>query len=341
MRYESLIGVVLLFVSLGAAPLPPHEKFPGVRVIDAPLRRFEGHRDAVHRVIFSPDGALAASCASDRTIRLWDIKTGKEVHTFRGHLKAIHAICFSPDGRSLASGSEDGIVKIWDIHTGEQTAELDAHNRRVNCVLYHPGNKAILTGSCDTMLRAFDPRTEKLLAWYGNRGCVESIAMSANPHICATGTVGGYVCVFDLSTLKRTLLIHADDKVVSAVAFTHDQRWIISRGQATGIRIWDAKTGQEVKKLGFASRVDDTFSLSPDDRYLALTLHYDVLLVDIATAKPLARFRAGQTVAADAVFSPNGKYILSGGSHGMPSFGLPANSLFLWDVHAALEPSTP
>ena len=74
-----------------------------------------------------PDGRLA-SCSWDRTIRLWDVKTGAESALLEGHSDGVFALCVLPDGR-LASGSLDNTIRLWDVKTGAETARLEIDSR--------------------------------------------------------------------------------------------------------------------------------------------------------------------------------------------------------------------
>jgi WD40 repeat protein len=82
-----------------------------------PLHILRGHVGYVWKVKFSADGRFLASGSWDATVKIWDVKTGKELRTLRGHAGIIYALAFSPDGRRLATGSGSaghGEVKIWD-----------------------------------------------------------------------------------------------------------------------------------------------------------------------------------------------------------------------------------
>ena len=57
---------------------------------------------------FSPDGKTLASGSMDKTIKLWDVATGKEQATLKGHTGWVSSVAYSPDGKTLASGSGDG-----------------------------------------------------------------------------------------------------------------------------------------------------------------------------------------------------------------------------------------
>jgi hypothetical protein len=63
-----------------------------------------GHAGAVLQVAFSPDGKLLATGSADKTVKLWDVRTGKLKKTLSGHGAEVGAVAFSPDGKILASG---------------------------------------------------------------------------------------------------------------------------------------------------------------------------------------------------------------------------------------------
>jgi WD40 repeat protein len=64
-------------------------------------------------VAFNPDGKILVSGGPDNLIKIWHVKTGKQLATLSGHSKAVTSVAFSPDGKILASGSGDGTIKLW------------------------------------------------------------------------------------------------------------------------------------------------------------------------------------------------------------------------------------
>lgn len=80
-----------------------------------------GHQQLVNDVKFSPDSRLIASASFDKSIKIWDGRTGNFITTLRGHVQAVYQISWSADSRLLVSGSADSTLKgrVWikcDIH---------------------------------------------------------------------------------------------------------------------------------------------------------------------------------------------------------------------------------
>ena len=58
----------------------------------------------MYSVAFSPDGRTLATGSDDKTARLWEVASGKEIATLRGHEFRVYFVAFSPGGRTLATG---------------------------------------------------------------------------------------------------------------------------------------------------------------------------------------------------------------------------------------------
>ncbi|TIA09833.1 hypothetical protein D6C80_08407 [Aureobasidium pullulans] len=79
---------------------------------------------SVSSVAFSHTGQSVASASADKTIRLWDTKTGKEVQKLEGHDEPVRTVTFSHDDQLVASASNDKTVRLWGAKTGVEIASF-------------------------------------------------------------------------------------------------------------------------------------------------------------------------------------------------------------------------
>ena len=68
-----------------------------------------------NRLVMSNDGARIAGAMADRSIRIWDANTGKQLSLLRGHSDLVMDVAFSPDGNLLASASYDRTIRVWQL----------------------------------------------------------------------------------------------------------------------------------------------------------------------------------------------------------------------------------
>ncbi|HOF02238.1 MAG TPA: hypothetical protein PK755_12650, partial [Spirochaetota bacterium] len=86
-----------------------------------------GHIDHVESVCYSPDGLKILSGSWDKTIKEWDVKTGRCIQTFTGHTDSVESVCYSLDGSKVLSGGSDKTIKEWNVKTGRCIQTLTGH----------------------------------------------------------------------------------------------------------------------------------------------------------------------------------------------------------------------
>ena len=117
-----------------------------------------GHTDAVYAVAYSPDGRTVATGSADRTIRLWDVATHRQIGpSFTGALDIVRTLAFSPDGQTLVSGGDDDTIRLWSIATHRQVGPaLTGHSDVIHSVAFSPDGRTLASGSDDETIRLWD-----------------------------------------------------------------------------------------------------------------------------------------------------------------------------------------
>jgi WD40 repeat protein len=114
------------------------------------VRTLRKNDNALTSVHFDRSGARVVTGSEDRTARVWDVRTGRELLVLRGHSRAVTSARFSPDGRFVITASADHDARIWNVSTGKSRAALTRHLGLVSDAEYSPDGRFIVTAGPQT-----------------------------------------------------------------------------------------------------------------------------------------------------------------------------------------------
>jgi WD40 repeat protein len=284
-------------------------------------RTLTGHSDSVWSVAYSPDGQTLASGSWDKTIKLWNVKTGNLLQTLTGHSDQVRSVAYSPDGQTLASGSSDKTIKLWNVRTGNLLQTLTGHSDSV-WLAYSPDGQTLASGSWDNTIKIWDVKTGNLLQTLtGHSDSVYSVAYSPDGQTLASGSSDKTIKLWNVRTgnLLQTLNGHSDS--VYSVAYSPDGQTLASGSDDKTIKLWDVKTGNLLQTLTGHSYPVWSVAYSPDGQTLASgswdnTINWSsdktIKLWNVKTGNLVQTLPGNSSRVNSVAYSPDGQTLASG-----------------------------
>jgi hypothetical protein len=167
-------------------------------------KTLKGHDGWVYAAAFSTDGRFIVTGPGDKTARIWDAATGKEIRRLEGHGGSVLAAAFSTDGRFIVTGSRDTTARIWDAATGKEIRRLEGHDDSVLAAAFSTDGRFIVTGSGDKTARIWDAATGKeIRRLEGHGGSVLAAAFSTDGRFIVTGSGDKTARIWDVAEIIR------------------------------------------------------------------------------------------------------------------------------------------
>lgn len=237
------------------------------------VRTLEAHTSMVHSVTISPDGKIIASGGSDKTIKLWELQSGKLLRQlgrwFSGHSGIVDTLAFSHDGEILASGSWDETIKLWSVSTGKQISHLKGHNSCVNSLAFNPNDQILASSSVDSRIKLWQVIDSKEVSNFtGHSDSVSSIAWSPDGQFLASASADYTIKIWLLSTGREIRTLKGHDDAVWTVILSPDREFLVSGSWDNTIKIWQLTTGNEISTLRGHSNYVRSVAISPNGQTL-------------------------------------------------------------------------
>ncbi len=284
-------------------------------------RILEGHEDNVCNVSITPDGRLGISGGHDKTVRLWDLESGKCMRVMRGHrdleIESVTSIAITSDGKNAISAGRNGTLKYWDLENGECIRTMTGHTKSINKVLMASNDKYAISGGDDGAIRIWDLE---------NGNCIKMIEISSHgvTALCTmsddrrfiSGSTDGVIRFWDLSSCECMGLIEGHNDRVNGICITPDDRLMVSGGGHT-LCLWDIKSAKCLRVMEGHTETEYISCLSKifdGKKVISGSSDSNLRLWDLETGTCLQIFEASFNVAKSVIITPDGKKAISVGS---------------------------
>jgi WD40 repeat protein len=283
------------------------------RAADAQLAILSGHGGIVYSAAYSPDGARIATASDDKTLRIWDARTGLALAEYPSFGGFVPLAVYSPDGHQIATSAGDMTARILDARTGALQLTLTGHSGDVNDVAYSPDGRRIVTASSDHTARIWDARSGASLAVLtGHRLAINSAAYSPDGTRIVTASDDMTGRIWDARTGAPLAVLSGHTAMLNSAVYSPDGRLIVTASVDKTARLWDARTGAQRKTLAGHGDVVVTGAFSPDGFHI-VTSSFDrtARIWDVRTGAQIDVISGHRDIVVSAVYSPDGKTIVT------------------------------
>lgn len=196
--------------------------------------------------MFGPDGSWVASGSADNTIRLWDVKSGRELRALMGHKNWIKSLALNRGGEVLASGSNDHTVKLWNVSSGRELFTLSGHNNSVEALAFSPDDRWLASGSSDTTIKIWDTATgREVQTLKGNTAAITDLAFSPDGKTLVSGSVDKTLKLWNTALWNETLALNKHIKRITTLSFSPDGKRFVSGSADGALVVWDSASGRD------------------------------------------------------------------------------------------------
>ncbi len=282
------------------------------------LRDFVGHSGPVTGLAVTNDGKFLVTSGDDKTVRVWDVTSGKPLRSFQGHMTKATAVAVRGDGRQVASASDDGAVRVWDLNTTDEHRAFTDSKESLWAVAISPNGKLVASAGADKKVRVYEVETGKLEATLDAGAAMTALAFLPDGNRLVAGGGDKAVKVWDIAGKKVAKELSGHALAILALAASDDGKLVVSGSADATVRGFDPESGKDLWKWS-SRKAACALSVRKGGKHVAVGIADGGLVVlDVSGPAPREVFSQGAHTAGTTCvcFSPDGNRLASVGGDG-------------------------
>jgi WD40 repeat protein len=315
------------FLTVSSSGQPPAPDVVGV---------LKGHTDTVAAVAVSPDGTLIATGSFDKSVRLWDAATGKELRVYggdKGHTAQVLSVAFSLQGDQLVSGGADNKALVWDVPT-PNPLKTYAAAAPLKVVAVSPDGTTFAVAATDGVIKVYPKGEEKgAVELKGHTGPVVGLGFSANNQFLVSAGADKSIRFWTPADGKAVASYHTGTANLTGFAVNTANAVPYTADAAGLVRAWQAPP-PPAPKAPPAAKDALTHLVTSADGATAVVASADktATLFAVANGTPAGTFGPSKAAIEAMALSPDQQTLAA---------GLADGSVVMWDRQGKVKAEVP
>lgn len=290
----------------------------GQEQTDSPIEAIiqMGHSKTITATDISHNGKYIATGSIDRSILIWEKKSGKEIRILHHHVKSITALHFSKDDKHILSASNDNTVKLSNIETGE-VIQTFLHTKYdiTNAMFNGDGSKVIIFDKRQHF-SVWETATGELLGYFIKDYATYDDAKTVSFNGDLILTQIDYAKVACVNLINKDTLFTLPFSKAHTLNFSNDGKFIVIGSAQLFATVFDAETGDSLHTVSIVKDSDcdgcnTQVAISDDSKSVFTTSSRGVgKLWNIKTGKTITTFDTPEQSPNSILFTDDNKQIV-------------------------------
>jgi WD40 repeat protein len=237
----------------------------------------KGHFASIKSIAIDSEGVLMATGSKDKTAKLWDINSGRELRSFVGHTHAISSVHFSRDGNYLVTSSMDGTACVWEVATGQQVFSTPPSEKSLTDAVFSPDGTLLLTSGYADVVSIYSFPSGNLIKTIEaspdlGLGLGVHIQFSKDGKLCALGEDNRTTRVYETSNWSLVTTIKPEEGWCGGCGtynqFTKEGNALVKLSANSSTGEYDLRTGRLLTSYGSEMKDIRSIDISTNDRFI-------------------------------------------------------------------------
>jgi WD40 repeat protein/serine/threonine protein kinase len=279
---------------------------------------FAGHLKGVISVAFPPVAGKAFSVGEDRSIRIWELESGRCLKNLRTFAFVPVAGAFSPDGALAATSYGDAFktVDLWNMNQAQLLRRYQGMGATSVC--FSPNSRYVAASGSTGRIRILDTSSDRIVHELPlSSGGVSSLSLLGEGERLAVGMEDGRLLVINIESQDRLFAVDAHQGQISSMDVSPDGDLILTGGVDEVVRLWEISSGKELMRYAGHRGTITTVRFVDDGSYIVSgSGDGTVKIWDTTSGRCYRTIVAPGEVAGCCAASSDGKRLVTGGTRG-------------------------